>query len=45
VWAAGQDASFQLGIIAVWSGAYLMMMFVFDRYWERRCGDQQDAST
>jgi len=45
VWAAGQDASFQLGIIAVWGGAYLMMMFVFDRYWERRCGDQQDAST
>lgn len=39
VWAAGQDAAVQLGTGAAWGGAYLSMMFVFDRYWGHRCGD------
>ena len=45
VWAAKQDAAIQLGTGVAWSGAYLVMMFIFDRYWGRRCGDRQDAST
>ena len=45
VWAAGQDSTAQLGTGVAWCGAYLVMMFVFDRYWERHCGDRQDAST
>jgi len=45
VWAAKQDTMTQLGTGMAWSGAYLVMMFVFDRYWGRRCGDQQDAPT
>ena len=45
VWATEQDAAIQLGTGVVWSGVYLVMMFVFDRYWGRRCGDRQDAST
>ena len=38
VWAVGQDAAVQLGVGMAWGGAYLVMMFVSDRYWERRCG-------
>lgn len=45
VWVAKQDTMTQLGIGVAWSGAYLVMMFIFDRYWGRCCGDRQDAST
>ena len=39
VWAMGQNTAVQLGVGMAWGGAYLVMMFVSDRYWERRCGD------
>lgn len=45
VWAAKQDTIIQLGTGVAWSVAYLLMMFAFDRYWRRRCGDRQNAST
>ena len=39
VWSMGQNTAVQLGVGMAWGGAYLVMMFVSDRYWERRCGD------
>ena len=45
VWVAEQDSTTQFGVGAAWGGAYLVMMFVFDRYWGRCCSDRQDAST
>ena len=45
LWAAHQEATIQLGTIVVCCGAYLLMMFSFDRYWIRHCSNRQNAST
>ena len=36
IWAAQHDATVQLGIGIAWTGIYLVMMGMFDRYWAQR---------